>query len=148
MKDCSERYRSNWRKTEPALVWVGVGLDTSYRDLPAVQPVVMPIMAKPLAKEDQAIALRTIVTIAALERMVIALGANAFAATGRSRLSFWKMLYGARSATFLETPKSWSVSLRKAAKLLLPYRTRRLSKSGVSNNNTRWSVLSTASPRA
>jgi len=58
---------------------------------------------------------------------------------GRSRLSFWKRLYGVRSAIFLETPKSWSVSLRKAEKLLLPYRTRRLSKSGVSNSNTRLS---------
>ena len=55
---------------------------------------------RPLAREAQAIALRTIVTIAALERMVIVLGANAFAATVRSRLSFWKWQYGARSATF------------------------------------------------
>jgi hypothetical protein len=34
---------------------LGLGLDTSYRDLPAVQSVVMPTMARPLAKEAQAI---------------------------------------------------------------------------------------------
>jgi len=31
--------------------------------------------------------------------MAIVLEASAFAAMGRSRLSFWKMLYGVRSAT-------------------------------------------------
>ena len=84
----------------PALVWVGAGLDTSYRDLPAVQSVVMPITVRPLANEARAIALRTIVTTDALGRMGTALGENAFAATDRSRLSFWKPQCGVRSATF------------------------------------------------
>jgi site-specific DNA recombinase len=40
----------------PALVWVGVDLDTCYRDLRAVRSVVMPITARPRAKEARAIA--------------------------------------------------------------------------------------------
>jgi len=139
MKDCSERYRSNWRKTGPALAWVGVDLDTSYRDLPAVRSVVMPITARPRAKEALGIARRTIVTIDAPGLTVIASEGSAFVATGRSVLSLWKMLYGVRSAIFLEIPKSCSGSLRKVEKLLLPPRMRRRSKSCVSNSIARWS---------
>src|ERR1035438_8754349 len=123
MKGCSEWYTNNWRKTGLALAWVGVGLDTSYRDLPAVQSAVTRITARPLAKEAQAIALRTIVTTDALDRMATALGVSASAAMGRSRLSFWKRQYGARSAIFSRIPKNWSGSLRKAGKLMLPYKT-------------------------
>src|SRR5208337_1635705 len=100
MKDCSEWHRSNWRKTGPALVWVGVDLDTSYRDLPAVRCVVTPIMVRRLANAPRATALRTIVTIDAVDRMDTGLGASIYEAMGRSRLSFWKRRCGVRSATF------------------------------------------------
>src|SRR5271166_3637407 len=126
MKGCSEWHKSNWRKTGPALVWVGVGLDTSCRDLPAVRCVVTPIMVRRLAKEARATALRTIVTIDAVDRMDTASEASVYAAMGRSRLSFWKRRCGVRSATFLRIPESWSGSLRKAAKPMLPCETRRL----------------------
>src|SRR5271157_296338 len=148
MKGCSEWHKSNWRKTGPALVWVGVGLDTSCRDLPAVRCVVTPIMVRRLAKEARATALRTIVTIDAVDRMDTASEASVYAAMGRCRLSFWNRRYGVRCATFLETLKVWSGRLRRTARLLLRYKTRRLSKPGVSNNNTRWSVSLTVSPRA
>src|SRR5271157_2531625 len=100
MKDCSEWHRSNWRRTGPALVWVSVDLDTSYRDLLAVRCVVMPTTARPRAKEARATALRTIVTIDAVDRMDTASEASVYAAMGRSRLSFWKLRCGVRSATF------------------------------------------------
>jgi len=71
--------------------------------------------------------------------MATALEESVFVAMGRSGLSFWKWQYGVRSAIFLETPKSWSVSLRKAEQLLLLHKTRRPSKPDASNNNMRWS---------
>src|SRR5271166_983538 len=82
-------------------------------------------------KRPRAIALRTIDTIAVLGLTDIASEESVFAAMGKSVLSFWKTRYGVRFAIFLETPKSWSGNLRKAAKLLPPYKTRRRSKSVV-----------------
>src|SRR5271157_5714419 len=49
-------YSTTRTKAGLGLVWVYVGSDTSCRDLPVVQSVVMPITARPLAKEARATA--------------------------------------------------------------------------------------------
>src|SRR5215469_1711787 len=113
----------------------GVDSDTYCRDLPAVQPVGMPIMARPLARAGPAIVRRIICIIDALGRTATALGASASAAIGRSRLSFWNRRYGVRSAISFKIPKSWSGSFSTTARLW-PCKTPRLSKPGVSNNST------------